>query len=165
MLTHKTLLQRIAFFTGLRLTLNTSIRMIYPYLAVFAVALQRDIGAISLVLAASMFTSAVGPFMAPIADRRGRKVGMLIGMGIFLAGTFSASLFPSYFTFFLAIMVGNLGNNIFLPSMQAYLGDLVPYNKRGLYLAITELSWALSFILLVPLAGAPRPVTSTIGGV
>ncbi|HPD61836.1 MAG TPA: MFS transporter [Anaerolineaceae bacterium] len=153
MLTHKTLLQRIAFFTGLRLTLNTSIRMIYPYLAVFAVALQRDIGAISLVLAASMFTSAVGPFIAPIADRRGRKVGMLIGMGIFLAGTFSASLFPSYFTFFLAILVGNLGNNIFLPSMQAYLGDLVPYNKRGLYLAITELSWALSFILLVPLAG------------
>ena len=153
MLTHKTLLQRIAFFTGLRLTLNTSIRMVYPFLAVFAAALNRDIGAISLALAASMFTSAVGPFVAPIADRRGRKVGMLIGMGIFLAGTISASLFPSYFTFFLAIMVGNLGNNIFLPAMQAYLGDLVPYNRRGLYLAITELSWALSFILLVPLAG------------
>jgi len=153
MLAHKTLLQRIAFFTVLRLTLNTSIRMVYPFLAVFAVALDRDIGAISLALAASMITSAVGPFVAPVADRRGRKVGMLIGMGIFLAGTVSASLFPSYFTFFLAVMAGNLGNNIFLPAMQAYLGDLVPYHKRGLYLAITELSWALSFILLVPLAG------------
>jgi len=150
---HKTLLQRIAFFTSLRLTLNTSIRMVYPFLAVFAAALNKDIGAISLALAASMFTSAVGPFIAPIADRRGRKMGMLIGMGIFLAGTISASLFPSYFTFFLAIMMGNLGNNIFLPAMQAYLGDIVPYNKRGLYLAITELSWALAFILMVPLAG------------
>ncbi len=149
----KTLLQRIAFFTSLRLTLNTSIRMVYPFLAVFAASLNKDIGAISLALAASMFTSAVGPFVAPIADRHGRKVGMLIGMGIFLVGTISASLFPSYFTFFLAIMMGNLGNNIFLPAMQAYLGDIVPYNKRGLYLAITELSWALAFILMVPLAG------------
>ena len=153
MLAHRTLLQRIIFFTGLRLTLNTSIRMVYPFLAVFAAALNRDLAAISLALAASMFTSAMGPFVAPIADRRGRKVGMLIGMGIFLVGTISASIFPSYFTFFLAIMVGNLGNNIFLPAMQAYLGDLVPYKNRGRYLAITELSWALSFILLVPLAG------------
>lgn len=150
---HKTILQRIVFFTSLRLTLNTTIRMVYPFLAVFAASLQKDISAISLALAASMFTSAVGPFIAPIADRRGRKVGMLIGMAIFLVGTISASVFPSYFTFFLAIMMGNLGNNIFLPAMQAYLGDIVPYNKRGRYLAITELSWALSFILLVPLAG------------
>lgn len=108
---------------------------------------------ISLALAISMATSAVGPFVAPIADRRGRKVGMLIGMGIFLTGTIAASVFPGLFTLFLAIMLGNLGNNIFLPAMQAYLGDHTPYNRRGLYLAVTELSWALSFILLVPLAG------------
>jgi len=149
----KTLIQQVIFFTSLRLTLNTSIRMVYPFLAIFAAGLDKDIGAISLVLAASMFTSAIGPFIAPIADQRGRKVGMLIGMGIFLVGTLSVSIFPSYFTFFLAIMVGNLGNNIFLPAMQAYLGDIVPYKNRGLYLAITELSWALSFILFVPLAG------------
>jgi predicted MFS family arabinose efflux permease len=62
-------------------------------------------------------------------------------------------LFPGIVTFFLAILLGNLGNNIFLPAMQAYLGDHVEYNKRGLYLAVTELSWALSFILLIPLAG------------
>lgn len=100
-----------------------------------------------------MATSAVGPFIAPIADRRGRKVGMLIGMGIFLAGTLAACIFPGYFTFFLAIMLGNLGNNIFLPAMQAYLGDHTPYERRGFYMAISELSWALSFILMVPLAG------------
>jgi predicted MFS family arabinose efflux permease len=50
-------------------------------------------------------------------------------------------------------MLGNLGNNLFLPAMQAYLGDHVPYEKRGLYLSITELSWAFSFILIIPVAG------------
>lgn len=153
MLTTKTLHQRIAFFTVLRLTLNTSIRMVYPFLPVFAASLNKEIGMISLALAVSMATSAIGPFVAPIADRRGRKVGMLIGMGIFLTGTLSVSLFPGYFTFFLAIMLCNLGNNIFLPAMQAYLGDHTPYNRRGFFMAITELSWALSFILMVPLAG------------
>lgn len=149
----RTLNQRLAFFTTLRLTLNTPIRMVYPFMAVFAASLGRDVAMISLALAASMATSALGPFIAPVADRRGRKIGMLIGLVIFLVGTLSVSLFPGYFTFFLSIMLGNLGNNIFLPAMQAYLGDHVSYEKRGLAMAVTELSWALSFILLVPLAG------------
>ena len=145
--------RRVAFFTVSRLAFNTSIRMVYPFLAFFAASLNTDVAAISLALAVSMTTSALGPFIAPIADRRGRKVGMLIGMGFFLLGTLLVSFFPGYFTFFLVIMLGNLGNNIFLPAMQAYLGDHTEYQKRGFYMAITELSWALSFILLVPLAG------------
>ena len=144
---------RVALFTISRVVVNTSSRMIYPFLAVFAAGLNVEISKVSLALAASMATSAVAPFIAPIADRRGRKIGMLIGMGIFLAGTISAWAFPSYLTFFLAIMLGNLGNNIFIPSLQAYVGDHVSYQKRGFYLAVTELSWALSFILLVPMAG------------
>jgi len=153
MLSTRTLHQRLALFTFMRLTLNTPIRMVYPFLAIFAASLNKDVAMISLVLAVSMTTSALGPFIAPIADRRGRKVGMLIGMCIFLAGMLPVSFFPGYITFFLAVMLGNLGNNIFLPAMQAHLGDHTPYEKRGSVLAVTELSWALSFIVLVPLAG------------
>lgn len=133
--------------------MNTSSRMIYPFLAVFASGLEVEIGTISLAMAVSMATSALGPFLAPIADRRGRKTGMLIGMGIFLAGMLSASLFPSIVTFFIAILLGSLGNNVLLPPIQAYLGDHTPYERRGFYMAVIELSWALSFIVMVPLAG------------
>lgn len=127
--------------------------MIYPFLAIFAGGLNVPVGVISLALAVSMTTSAMGPFLAPIADRRGRKTGMLIGMGIFMIGMLAASIFPSLITFFLAIILGTLGNNVLLPPMQAYLGDHTPYEKRGFYLAFIELSWALSFVLLVPLIG------------
>jgi len=140
-------------FTFSRLVVNTAQRMIYPFLAVFAGDLNVDVGVISLALAVSMTTSAMGPFLAPIADRRGRKTGMLIGMGIFMVGMLAASFFPSLATFFIAIILGTLGNNVLLPPIQAYLGDHTPYEKRGFYLAFIELSWALSFILLVPLAG------------
>lgn len=144
---------KLGVFTLSRLVVNTSSRMIYPFLAVFAGGLHVEIGTISLAMAVSMATSALGPFLAPIADRRGRKTGMLIGMGIFLAGMLSASLFPSIVTFFIAILLGSLGNNVLLPPIQAYLGDHTPYERRGFYMAVIELSWALSFILMVPLAG------------
>lgn len=144
---------RLSIFTLSRMVVNTSSRMVYPFLAVFAGGLNVEIGTISLAMAVSMATSALGPFLAPIADQRGRKVGMLSGMGIFLAGMLAASLFPNLLTFFIAIIAGNLGNNVMLPAMQAYLGDHTPYKKRGFYMAVIELSWALSFILLVPLAG------------
>jgi predicted MFS family arabinose efflux permease len=143
----------VAILTTTRLVVNTSIRMVYPFLAVFAAGMHVEIGLISLALAISMATSAVGPFLAPIADRHGRKTGMLIGLAIYLAGTLLAGIWPSYATFFLSILLGNLGNNVFVPALQAYLGDHTPYEKRGLYLAIAEVPWALSFILLIPLVG------------
>jgi predicted MFS family arabinose efflux permease len=136
-----------------RLFINTSGRMIYPFLAIFAAGLGVDVSMISLALAISMTMSALGPFLAPVADQRGRKSGMLIGLIIYLAGTLGVGLMPNFTTFLFAILLGNLGNNVFASSLQAYLGDHVPYEKRGLYLTLTEIPWALSFILMVPLAG------------
>ena len=153
MISKRTLNWRVALFTFSRLIINSSVRMVYPFLPVFAAGLRVDISRVSLAMAISMVASAAGPFIAPIADSRGRKVGMLLGMGIFLLGTSSAWVFPGYFTFLLALLLGNLGNNIFLPAFQAYMSDHTPYSRRGFYLAVAELSWALAFILFVPLAG------------
>ena len=143
----------VGLFSLSRLVINTSIRMVYPFLAIFASGLKVDVSMISLALAISMVTSAAGPFLAPVADQRGRKAGMLVGLIIYLTGMLAAGLLPSYLTFLLAILLGNLGNNVFAPALQAYLGDHVPYEKRGLYLTLTEIPWALSFILMIPLVG------------
>ena len=143
----------VGLMTLSRLFINTSVRMVYPFLAIFASGLRVDVSMISLALAISMATSALGPFLAPVADQHGRKTGMLLGLGIYLAGMLAAGLFPCYATFLISILLGNLGNNLFASALQAYLGDHVPYEKRGLYLTITELPWALSFILMIPLVG------------
>ena len=144
---------QVGVFTFSRLFVATSFRMVYPFLAIFAAGLDVPFTTISLAMAVSMAASAVVPFLAPIADQRGRKNGMLLGMGIFLAGTLAASLFPHIVTFFITILLCNLGNNLLISAIQAYLGDRVAYQKRGLYLAIGELSWAVAFIVMVPLTG------------
>ncbi len=144
---------QMGVFTFARMIVSTSSRMIYPFLAVFASGLEVEIATISLAMAVSMAASAAVPFLSPIADQRGRKTGMLIGIAIFLAGTLASSLFPHIVTFFITILLCNLGNNLLISAIQAFIGDHVPYKRRGLYLAISEVSWALSFIVMVPLAG------------
>jgi predicted MFS family arabinose efflux permease len=143
----------ISMFTSLRLVFNTAVRMVYPFIPFFSSGMKVDITAVTLAISLSMAISVAGPFIAPIADRHGRRSGMLVGLGIFTIGNALAALFPSYWTFLIALLLSNLGDNVFLPAMQAYLSDRTPYKRRGFVLGITELSWALSFILAIPLVG------------
>ena len=148
-----TLKAKVGMFTSIRLVFNAANRLVYPFLTVLSTGMQVGLADITRVISLSMATSALGPFIAPVADRYGRRTGMLLGLGIFTLGTALVALFPTYWTFLLAFMLAMLGNNVFLPAMQAYLSDRSPYNRRGLILGITEMSWALSFILLIPVFG------------
>jgi predicted MFS family arabinose efflux permease len=91
-----------------------------------------------------------GPFLASVADSRGRKTGMTFGLLLFITGTGLLTIQSSYTAFILMLILSITGNFVFIPSMQAYLGDRVPYRRRGAVLAVTELGWSLSFIIGVP---------------
>lgn len=127
--------------------------MLYPFLSTFARGVGVDLATFSLVLSLRSLLGMAAPLIAPVADRRGRKAGILLGLGLFTLGTGAVALRPSFATFLLAIILTHIGNMIFLPAMQAYLGDRIPYARRGRALALTELSWSLAFLVGVPLAG------------
>jgi predicted MFS family arabinose efflux permease len=163
---------QIALFTLIKVLINTTYRMVYPFLSAFSGGLGVDLTAFSIVFTARSFTGILGPFLAPIADRQGRKTSMLLGMGVYVLGAGLVALWPSYLTFFAGIILTTLGNYIFLPAMQAYLGDRVPYERRGSVMAITETSWSLAFIVGVPLLGllvgsagwlSPFPILAVLG--
>lgn len=135
------------------MVLNTMHRMVYPFLPVFVRGLGVDLQTLSLALTARAITGSFGPFLASVSDSRGRKSGMLFGLVLFIAGLLLVVLWPVYTSFLLALMLTTLGNFTFIPSMQAYLGDRVPYQRRGLAMAVTEVGWSLSFIAIVPLLG------------
>lgn len=162
----------ILVFTLIRIVMNTMYRMVYPFLAVFGRGLGVDLPALSLALSTRSIVSAFSPFLASMADTRGRKAGMLLGVFLFIIGTGIVVIWPTYTSFFLALIITLLAKQIFDPSMQAYLGDHIPYERRGRVIGMTELGWSLSFFLGVPLMGfliarqgwmAPFPLLTFLG--
>jgi len=163
---------QVLAFTGTRTVLNTMHRMVYPLLPAFQRGLGVDLAALSLALTLRSLAGASGPLLASIADSRGRKAGMMIGLLLFVAGVGLVAVWPTYQAFLIALILAMVGKYIFDPSMQAYLGDRVAYQRRGLVLAVTEVGWSFSFILGVPLMGlliagygwaAPFPLFALFG--
>ncbi len=155
-----------------RLVFNTFYRMIYPFLSYFAKGLGVDLRTISYAITMRSLMGLVGPLMASVADSRGRKTGMIIGTIAYTAAISLIALWPTFPAFFIALSLAFIGYLIFVPSMQAYLGDQVPYEKRGRVLGITEFAWSLSAIIGVPLVGliiarkgwlAPFPLIAFLG--
>lgn len=141
----------IFLFTLTRTAINTSYRMVYPFLPVFARGLGVEPTSLALAFSIRSFLGVFSPFLATVADTHDRKTGFLLGIGLFTAGSGLVGLYPSLLTFVLGTSLVSLGNGVFIPSVSAYLGDQVPYARRGRVLAITELSWALAFIGGIPI--------------
>jgi predicted MFS family arabinose efflux permease len=159
-------------FMLLRTILNTMHRMVYPFLSVFARALGVDFTVLSSVVTARLFIGIFAPVFGSFADQRGRRFGLLLAVFLFTAGMGLVAVHPSFLTFGIALLLAALGKFLFDPTMQAYFGDRVPYEKRGTALAVTEGSWSLAFIVGVPLMGtliarygwsAPFPLLAGLG--
>lgn len=141
----------LPLITAARLVITTAFRMVYPLLPAFRDGLSVSLESISQAIAARSLASAAGPFAASLADSRGRKTGMLIGLALFIFGTSIVVFWPTFTGFVLALIFTGLGKYAFDPAMQAFLGDRVPYSRRGFALTLTELSWSGSFVLGIPL--------------
>jgi len=166
--------QQIIAFAFIKTVLNTMFRMVYPFLPIFSRGLGVDISALSLALTGRQVVGIFGPFLAIIYENRGRKLGMLISLGLFTTGVALVVIWPTYPIFILSLIITTLGKYIFDPIMQGHLGDQIPYERRGLAIAVTELGWSLAFILGVPTAGflisrggwmSPFGVLSILGAV
>jgi predicted MFS family arabinose efflux permease len=169
----RTLNFQVAGFVAVRLVFNTFYRMIYPFLSFFAQGMGVDLRTISYAVSARSMMGLVSPFLASVADSRGRKAGMLIGTIAYTAALCLAVFWPTFTAFVLSLSLSMVGYLIFVPSLQAYIGDQVPYEKRGRVLGITEFAWSLSAIIGVPLMGliiarrgwmAPFPLLALLGG-
>jgi predicted MFS family arabinose efflux permease len=145
---------QILLFTLTRTIINTSYRMVYPFLPFFAQGLGVEPTALGMALSVRSFLGIFGPFLATVADTHDRKTGMLLGLGLFTLGCGMVIIWPTFWVFILGMSLVLLGNGVFIPSMNAYLGDRIPYEKRGRVLAITEVSWALAFIVGIPVVRA-----------
>ena len=127
--------------------------MVFPFQPILMKGFGISLAQITRMYAGQSLVGIFSPILASIADTKGRKTGMLVGMTIFSLGTLVVVFLPTALGFFIFLVLSLLGKAIFDPSMQAYFGDTIPYERRGFVLGITEISWSLGFFLGVPAVG------------
>jgi predicted MFS family arabinose efflux permease len=143
----------ISLLTVSRLIINIGLRLVYPFLPAFARGLGVPLLAVAAVVSLRGFASLLSPIFGPLSEKYGRRRIMSVSMLIFGAGNAIVIIWPELWAFALTLSIIAVAKVIYDPAMQAYIGDKVAYEKRGRYLAITELSWAGAFILGIPVVG------------
>jgi predicted MFS family arabinose efflux permease len=138
---------------GCRLVLNTARRFAYP----FAPALSRALGVplthITSMIAVNQASGLLAMFFGPYADRLGYRFMMLLGLFMLAAGMLAAACLPFFAVVLIALFLAGLGKNVFDPAIQAYVGERVPYERRGLVIGLIEISWAASTLIGIPVVG------------
>ncbi len=136
-----------------RLVINTSRRFIYPYAPVLSRGLGVPLTSITSLIAVNQLTGILSPLFGPLSDRWGYRVMMMAGLGMLAIGMLSGGFLPFYAMLVVAMFLAGLGKSIFDPALQAYVGEKVPYERRGRVIGLIELSWAGSALIGIPLVG------------
>src|ERR671918_954444 len=132
---------------------NGALRVVYPFLPVIARGLGVSPAALSSLIALRNLGGLATPVVARLAERRGRRWMMLVAM---VAVTLGCTLTASSSVLLLAgigIVVVGFALPAFAIPMQAWFGDRVPYSERGRVFGITELTWSVGLLAVVPISG------------
>lgn len=139
--------------TLVRMVYNTAFRMVFPFQPMLMEGFNINLSEISRMYAGQSLIGMTSPVLASISDTRGRRTGMLTGMVIFSLGTLAVVIWPTAGGFFAFLVLSMLAKAVFEPSVISYFGDIIPYQRRGFVLGITEMSWSLAFFVGVPVMG------------
>lgn len=144
---------QVAVLTLSRLFVNTGLRMVYPFMPAIARGLGVTVVALAPLIALRGFAGLLSPIFGPLSERYGRRPVLILSMILFAAGCLVILIWPEFWALGVSLLVIATAKVVYDPAMQAYIGDVVDYDKRGRILSITELSWAGAFFLGIPAIG------------
>ena len=164
---------QIILLSLIRLVTNASTRMFYPFLPIFASGLGVSLTSLSFTISARSLIGTLTPLASSaITDRRGRKAGMLSGVGLFMLASLAVVVWPTFPVLFVSMSASLFGLLIYMSAMQAYISDEITYERRGRALALTELAWSVSYFVGMPVVAfllsrfgwiGPFPVLAGLG--
>jgi len=144
---------QLVFIFLIRLLLNTGRRFIYPFAPALSRSLDVPLTAITTIIASTQFTSLLGLFSGPLADRIGNRVVMRTGLAVLSIGMLLCGLVAEYWAVFVGLVLASFGKTIFDPAIQSFVGKHVPFAKRGRVIGIIETAWAGSTLIGIPAFG------------
>ncbi len=125
----------------------------YPFAPAFARGLGVGTADVTRLITIRNATGIVSPLFGPLSERYGRRIVLAGTMLSFGAACLLVVIWPVYWVLGITLALMGLAKIVYDPAMQAHVGDVVPYARRGRALAFTEYSWALALLLGAPAVG------------
>lgn len=136
-----------------RLIVNMTRRFPYAFLPTISRQLGVSLGAVQTITALQAGVGLASPAFGPLSERYGRRRVMQAMLLFITAAGILGALVPEFWAFAVVMIAFGVAKIVFDPAMQAYLGDRIPYRRRGLAMGTAELSWAGALLFAAPLAG------------
>ena len=127
--------------------------MTYPFLPAIARGLDVSLASVAQLVALRSFSGFLSPLFSPLSERFGRRLMLALSMIAFALGSLIVFVWPAYWPLGATLVITGVAKVVYDPAMQAYLGDVVAYEKRGKAIAITEFSWAGALLVGAPMVG------------
>lgn len=134
-----------------RIVLNTARRFIYPFAPALSRDLQVPLMAITSLIAVNQASSVAGLFIGPQADRWGYRRMMQSGLALLAVGMLMCWIAPVYGFVFIGLLLAGMGKTTYDPAVQAFVGQRVPFARRGMAIGAIETAWAGSTLIGIPI--------------
>jgi len=137
----------------MRLTVDSTMRMLYPYLPEISRGLGITLSQGGLLLSIRSAMVFPSPFFGAWGDRHGPRyllVGALLAQAL---GLWWLSRVHGLVAAIPAMILLGLASSAFIPMLQTAISEHVPFHRRGRVLGIVEVSWALTGLIILPLVG------------
>lgn len=135
-----------------RLLTNVSYRLIFPFLPRIADGLGVSLVTIGIALAIRDLTGLISPALGRSADRRGYVNAMVLGLCSLAIALVVQTASGNLILFTIGLIGVTIAKNLFDVGSAGWVGASVTYASRGRAMGYMETSWALAFIVAMPLA-------------
>lgn len=143
-----------------RLLVDTSVQIFFPFLSLIAQGVGTTEQVIGRLVSLRSATGLITPLFGALADRKGYRLVMRVGLLLAAVGYLLIGLSGSTAVLAAGMVVAGVGTFAFTPTLQAYLSNRLPYHRRARGLGVLEYAWALAGIVGLFLMGQLIAVTS-----
>ena len=149
---YKELPSGLVLITFGRFVSNIAYRLVFPFLPTVSRGLGVTTGTMGTALAMRDLVEVSSPLLGKVTDRRGTSQAMVAGIcGLGMAAALQGAS-SGLILFVFALVLASISKNSFDIGSSAWTGASVPFEKRSRAIGLIETTWALSFIIGMPIA-------------
>jgi predicted MFS family arabinose efflux permease len=145
--------RHLPLLIGGRFSSNLLVRFPAPFLGAIAGGLGTSVGVMGVALSAGEFAGLAAPAVGRVADRKGARAAMSVGLALISAGALLAAGAPGVVVFAVAMVVVQLSKVSFDAATTSWIADRVPFGRRSEVTGLVETSWAMALLAGIPVLG------------